>query len=413
VPVPVNRERLSVLWCYVAFILVGVNAGVSGVLLPPQIRDYGVDKATIGITFFTGSAGFVLAGIAAGALIHRFGARLTLALGGGVYVLAAFYTATRPSFEAFVVLQLAVGFGTGLLECVLNVYLSPFPDATRLLNRLHAFFGVGALLGPLLATFLLGFASWPTVWLVLGLLGVPVVIGFLVLYPRFVAPSPPAQVDQVESVAPGSPARGLLTAAMRNRGVLLATVLLTVYVGLEIGLGNWGFSYLVEGRGQSDLLAGYTISGYWLGLTIGRFLISPLAARVGLAAVDMIFVCLAGVTIAATVTWVLPNAAVASVGFVLIGFFLGPIFPTTIAMVPSTTPPRLVPTAIGVMNGGSVVGGSGLPWLAGAIAQRAGVWTLLPFSAVLALLQVIIWWRMAVRIRRAPILSSDSVEPAV
>jgi fucose permease len=115
----------------------------------------------------------------------------------------------------------------------------------------------------------------------------------------------------------------------------------------------------------------------------------------------------------ATVTWVLPNAAVASVGFVLIGFFLGPIFPTTIAMVPSTTPPRLVPTAIGVMNGGSVVGGSGLPWLAGAIAQRAGVWTLLPFSAVLALLQVIIWWRMAVRIRRAPILSSDSVEPAV
>jgi hypothetical protein len=63
VPVPVNRERLSVLWCYVAFILVGVNAGVSGVLLPPQIRDYGVDKATIGITFFTGSAGFVLAGI--------------------------------------------------------------------------------------------------------------------------------------------------------------------------------------------------------------------------------------------------------------------------------------------------------------------------------------------------------------
>ena len=33
----------------------------------------------------------------------------------------------------------------------------------------------------------------------------------------------------------------------------------------------------------------------------------------------------------------------------------------------------LVPTAIGVMNAGSVIGGSALPWLAGAIAQAAGI----------------------------------------
>jgi fucose permease len=60
---------------------------------------------------------------------------------------------------------------------------------------------------------------------------------------------------------------------------------------------------------------------------------------------------------------------------------------------------RIVPTAIGVMNAGSVVGGSALPWLAGAIAQGVGVWTLLPFTVALALAQSAVWWRMAERIR--------------
>ena len=101
-------------------------------------------------------------------------------------------------------------------------------------------------------------------------------------------------------------------------------------------------------------------------------------------------------------TWLLPLDSVTVPGFVLIGFFLGPIFPTTIALLPEATAAHLVPTAIGVLNAGSIVGGSALPWLAGAIAQGLGVWTLLPFTATLALVQLTIWWRMAGRIRSTP-----------
>jgi hypothetical protein len=67
------------------------------------------------------------------------------------------------------------------------------------------------------------------------------------------------------------------------------------------------------------------------------------------------------------------------------------------AVVPYLTEPRLVPTAIGVMNGLSVAGSAGLPWLAGAVAQGAGVWTLMPFVMVLALLQLLIWWFLVAR----------------
>jgi fucose permease len=174
---------LSVVLCYAAFVLVGVSAAVSGVLLPAQISDYQVSRATIGLAFFTSAAGFFVASLSTGGLIHRFGVRVTLAVGGGSYVLAGLYLASRPPFAAFLLAQLVTGYATGILESALNTYLAELPDATRRLNRLHAFFGVGALTGPVLAAWLLGFAPWTAVWLVLAVAAVPLTASFLLTFP--------------------------------------------------------------------------------------------------------------------------------------------------------------------------------------------------------------------------------------
>jgi fucose permease len=69
------------------------------------------------------------------------------------------------------------------------------------------------------------------------------------------------------------------------------------------------------------------------------------------------------------------------------------------AAAPRLAPPGLAPTAIGVMNAASVVGGAALPWLAGTIAQNTGIWTLLPFTLTLGLLQIVVWRPLARRIR--------------
>jgi fucose permease len=386
-----QRWRAPVVLAYAAFVLAGVNAGVNGVLLAAPMDDYAVSRATLGLTFFSGSAGFVLGGVTAGALVHRFGTRIAVATGSGVYVLAAVYAGTRPAFAAFVVLQIASGYALGVLESVLNAYLSALPKATTLLNRLHGFFGVGALIGPPLAAWIVTVASWPTVMLVLAAAAVPITALFLVFYPP--AGSDPATV-KLGAAAPG----GLTRLALRQPGVLLGAALLAVYVGLEIGVGNWAFGYLVDARGQTGALAGYAVSGYWSGLTAGRFLLSPIVTRLGLGPAGLMHTCLAGVTSVTALTWLLPGKAAATAGLVLLGFFLGPIFPTAMAVVPRLTTARLVPTSIGIMNAGSVVGGSSFPWLAGAVAGSAGVWTLLPFALVLALFQQAIWWPMARRV---------------
>lgn len=402
-----GSQRARVTLAYAAFVLAGLGVGVAGVLLPAQIADYGVDRATIGITFFTFSAGFMLAGSSAGALIHRFGVRTALLVGAGTFLLAASYTAAGPAFVGLVVAQAAAGYGIGTLESVLNAYLAGLPRATILLNRLHAFFGVGALLGPLLATRLLALLPWTAVWLVLAVATLPLLAGFLVAYPP-ASRTPARDRMTVEPATTGSDDatarptqrdRGLFATTLRQPGVLLAAALLAAYVGLEVGVGNWAFSYMVTEREQGDLLAGYAISGYWLGLTAGRFVISPILTRIGMTAIGMTYLCLSGVMAAAVFTWLAPDATSAGLSLIMLGFFLGPIFPTTMAVTPRLTTPQFVPTAIGLMNAGSVIGGSTLPWLAGVITQAVGLWTLFPFAAVLALTQVLLWWRMTHRLR--------------
>ncbi len=401
----------SVVLAYVMFVFVGVSAGVGGVLIPAQIRDYDVDLATIGLTFFTSSAGFFLAGSSTGELMHRLGTRWSLVAGGSLYLLAAVATAARPPFVVFVAVQAVAGYGVGVLESVLNAHLSQLPQATTLLNRLHAFFGVGAFVAPALAARMLVTLEWTAVWWLLVALVVPLVVAAALVFPRGAsgpvsddgAPDDVGRTGRLGDVVDDGPSRrpGVLLAVLRERAVLLAAVFLTVYLGVEISVGTWAFTDLVERHGVAELGAGYAVSAYWLGLTVGRFVISPVATRLGLGVGRMMAACLAAVVATVALTWAAPTGAVAGAGLALLGFFLGPLFPTAMAVVPRLTSAPHVPTAIGAMNAVSVVGGSVLPWLAGALAGGIGIGALLPYVLALALVQLVVWRRVARRMARA------------
>src|SRR4029453_1394517 len=84
---PVERARIGI--AFGAIALMGVAAGAAGVLLPEQMAEYGVDKATIGLTFLAFSVGYIATATANGVLLHRLGVRRHLALGTLVALAAA------------------------------------------------------------------------------------------------------------------------------------------------------------------------------------------------------------------------------------------------------------------------------------------------------------------------------------
>ncbi len=412
---------------YLAFVLVGVNASVGGVALPAQMADYGVNRATFGATFFVFSAGYLLGSLTTGPLVRHLGLRGAAVISTGVVLLACLSTGLRPSFALFVALALPCSYGIGVLESVLNVYLTTLPGAQVRLGRLHAFFGVGALLGPVLAARILRAASWPTIWLVQAAAAAPLVVAFAVLLHRDGEPTPSASTDAPPSTeAAASPPKAaappstevaapppknaaprpddagpsLLLGVLRQPAVLLAAVLLATYVGLEVSAGTWTYTFLVDGRGLGDLGASSMVSGYWLGLTLGRFVISPVTLRRGWSDLQTMSACLVAVLFAVLLVAAVPTTPVTAVGLVLVGFFLGPVFPSIMAATPRLADARHVPTAIGLLNGVAVLGGSALPWLAGVLIQDVAPWTLMPYCAGLAVVELLIW-RVLVRGLRA------------
>jgi fucose permease len=202
-----DPERVRTALAYATFVLVGVTIGVSGVLIPAQLDDYGISRSAFGLTFLTGSVGYVASGIATGTVIHRYGVRGAMVLGSLGYVLTALLTAAHPPFVGLVLLQVLSGFGVGLMESVLNVHLAAGPDAAARLNRLHAFFGAGALLGPPPASWLLHHTGWTTVWLILGLIALPLLAAFRWAFPASHPENPAGDAEG---------GRNLLAATLRS-----------------------------------------------------------------------------------------------------------------------------------------------------------------------------------------------------
>ncbi len=89
------------------------------------------------------------------------------------------------------------------------------------------------------------------------------------------------------------------------------------------------------------------VSGYWLGLTLGRLALARVTLRVG--SERLIQACLVGVVIGVLLVWLLPIYPVSAIGLVLIGFSFGPIYPSTIALISNKVSGRILPSAIGFM----------------------------------------------------------------
>ena len=381
--------RLPIGLAFFGFALVGMNSGANGVLLPSLSAFYHVGDAVIGLLFLVSSLGYFLSALSSGPLIEWLELRWVLLLGAATFLLGLLGFALELPFVLLLPSRMLLGFGVGIIETGLNIYVTAIPRHTVLLNYLHAFYGVGALVGPLGASAILALSwGWNSVYFLLAALSLPLLLGFGILFgTRHTA----AASQEDEQHGSGN----VLSAALKMPIVWLATFFLLVYVGVEVSLGNWGYSFLLEDRYQGTVLAGWIVSGYWLGLTLGRFTLQNLAERLGVGIKGLMYACITGIVIGLLLIWLVPLAATAALGFCFIGFSLGPIYPLTVAITPKLVPTRIGPSAIGLLVSVSILGLALFPSIAGVLAQTIGIWSLLPYTLALTIVMFGAWHSLA------------------
>ncbi|MBA2681256.1 MAG: MFS transporter [Ktedonobacteraceae bacterium] len=380
---PSPTLRLPVGLAFFCFVLIGTNDGVNGVLLPSLNAFYAVGYAVLGLLFFVSSFGYFLSAISSGFLTQRLGLRGILLLGATAFLIGILPFGLKVPFVLLFPARLVFGLSVGLLETGLNIYITTRPRSTLILNYLHAFYGVGALIGPATATIILALQwGWNSVYLLLGGVDLLLLIGFGI----FARPIQSARLEEKASTT-----ENVLSVTLKLPVVWLITFFLLVYVGIEVSLGNWAYSFLLGSRHIAPFLAGWIVTGYWSGLTVGRFLLQNIAERLGLGTKGLIYLCICLVGVSLALIWLIPLEFIAIIALFLIGFGLGPIYPLTIDITPKLVPAHLGASAIGVLVSVSIIGLAVFPWLAGVLAQFVGIWTLLPYSLILTLVMLVLW----------------------
>ena len=380
--------ELQVGLAFFAFILIGANDGALGVLIPSMRLHYGVDKATIGLLFLFQTVGYLVAAFNSGLLVEKLGNRRFLVLGVVSFLLGVGTLSLMPQFMVILIMMLPLGFGVAIIDAGLNTYIASMPRNAALLNYLHAFYGIGALLGPLIASTILAIRwGWNSVYIVWIGMSLVLLIGFqLVFREQNISPREDAATR---------PKSNVLVAALSVPMVWIAALFMLIYVGAEVSVGSWTYSFLTEERHAAILLAGWMVSGYWIGLTLGRLTLARVTLRIG--SERLIPGCLVGVVIGGLFVWLLPVYAVSAVGLGLIGFSFGPIYPTTIALISNKVSSRILPSVIGFMVSLGSIGAAICPWLAGLLAQRFGLWSLMPYVIILTAAMVLLWRVLQVR----------------
>jgi fucose permease len=276
--------------------------------------------------------------------------------------------ALAPGWEVVVLSAVVAGLGAGAIDAGINAFAAACLSS-RLTSWLHASYGVGAALGPLLtSTVLATTGSWRIAYGLIGLVLAMMTVAFARTAGRWTVDAQPARPART---APAT------TDALRRPAVWRSVNLFFVYAGLEVGIGQWAYSWLVEGRGVASGDAAIWLAAYWGSLTAGRVILGVLTSR--FSAETLLRASLTGVFPGVLVLWAGVGPAAGAFGLPLLGLALAPIFPLLIATTPQRVGTAHAPHTIGFQVAAFYLGTAVLPGAAGVLARRRGLDVLGPF----------------------------------
>ncbi|BFZ64871.1 hypothetical protein YB2330_006024 [Saitoella coloradoensis] len=384
--VEAGEEEVVIKWrwfkmgvCFFAFLVFGMNDGANGALIPFIQKHYEVGPTPVSFIFLTQFIGFVLAGLFSPSMHKRLHTTFrtvtpTLFLMHLAYALMCW----GPPLPLLIAAYVLIGFSCGVQDAMYNAFIGQMKGSMSLLGMLHGCYGGGAAIGPIVATRVsLRLVWYDYFFVMLGLTGLLSVLFIVAFWDERKARTPiqDTQIPSMEHTA------GLLQTLRYPVVPILATYLL-LYVGAEVSLGGWIVSYMLEQRHASASSSSWVATGFWAGLTAGRFALGYPTSIIGekLAATAYIAFAIA----LHLLFWLIPSKISSAVFVSLVGFFLGPLFPVAISLATKIIPRRSHIAAVGFCAAIGGAGGAAFPFIAGAIAGKKGVGSVV--AVVLALL---------------------------
>ena len=360
---------------YLIFVSLGLPDSLLGSGWPKMQVEFGVPSSYAGYVFMMISAMTIISALLSPKLIQRLHVKwiVTVSIMLTVFGLLGFSFCTQ--YWMLLVCAIPYGLGAGAIDAAMNHYVANNYSGA-VMNFLHCFYGVGAIISPYLMALAIKVAHWNegyrwTAFLQIGIL--LVVISSWSLWQQNDSKADESKIDSAG-----------IKETIKQPGVMATLLAFFAYSAGEATCFLWVPSYFAGTRTgiSSELVASFG-SLIFGGLMIGRLIAGFIANRLGDrrmirsgTMVELIGILLTALPI--------KGYLVAAIGFLIIGIGMGPIYPSIQHMAPINFGKRYSASVIGLQMAFAYTGSTFMPTVFGILQQKLGIWIMPLYLLVFA-----------------------------
>ena len=349
---------------YLIFISLGLPDSLLGSGWPKMQAVFSVPSSYAGYVSMTISFMTIISALLSPRMIKHFHTKWITIVSIGLTIAGLLGFSMCSQYWMLFIFAVPYGFGAGAIDASVNHYVANNYSGS-VMNFLHCFYGVGAVISPYIMALALKYARWNEGYSWTSYIQMFILFVCIISIPLWKTNGKEEEEDHSDSVG--------IKEALKVPAVIFTLIAFYAYCAGEATCFLWTPSYFA---GTKSGLSAETIASFgsliFGGLMLGRLISGFISNKLGDRRLIRIgiFVELLGIIM---VFLPIDNYMVAAAGFVVIGTGMGPVYPAIQHMAPANFGKKYSAAVIGLQMAAAYVGSTFMPMIFGLLQQKIGI----------------------------------------
>ena len=258
-------------YCNFIMFMYGISIVMIGTLIPDFILTFNIPLSKVGLIFTTLCIGGIFSLFFGSFYSDIINKSKAIPISFGILGIGYLFIGITETFIIALFIFFFCGFFIRILDIFLNAFIGELyqKEYGIYLNRLHMYFSFGACFGPLYARLLLDLRfTWKEVYTITGLIFLIIaILGFI-----FISSKKYRSKDHSKHISSKIPFFNLFKISQ----LWLMGLILLFYSFHQLSVTTWLPYFMEYSLNSTKLLSSLTLSFFWFGIIIGRYLTSNL-----------------------------------------------------------------------------------------------------------------------------------------
>ncbi len=366
---------------YLIFISLGLPDSLLGSGWPKMQVVFLVPSSYAGYVSMTISFMTIISALLSPKIIKRFHTKWIVIFSIFLTIIGLLGFSISWQYAMLLLFAIPYGLGAGAIDASVNHYVANNYSGS-VMNFLHCFYGVGAVISPSIMALALKYARWNEGYRWTAFVQMGILLVCILSLPLWKRKESGSDEEELRNSAG-------IRESLKVPGVILTLIAFFAYCSGEATCFLWTPSYFAGTRaGLSDELIASFGSLIFGGLMLGRLISGFISNKLGDRLLIRIGILLElfGIIL---VLMPLSGYHVAAVGFVIIGTGMGPVYPAIQHMAPANFGQRYSAAVIGLQMASAYVGSTFMPMVFGILQQAVGIGIMPVYLLLFAVMNIV------------------------